>query len=48
MFAEGDPGTEMLGLISGAVELRKGAHTLAVLEPGDTFSWPWSTSRREA
>jgi CRP-like cAMP-binding protein len=37
VFAEGDPGTEMLGLISGVVELRKGEHTLAVLEPGDTF-----------
>jgi CRP-like cAMP-binding protein len=37
VFAEGDPGTEMLGVISGAVELRKGGHTIAVLEPGDTF-----------
>jgi CRP/FNR family cyclic AMP-dependent transcriptional regulator len=37
VFAEGDPGTEMLGLISGAIELRKGEQTLATLEPGDTF-----------
>ena len=37
VFAEGDPGTEMFGLISGAVELRKGAHVLATLAPGDTF-----------
>jgi CRP/FNR family transcriptional regulator, cyclic AMP receptor protein len=37
VFEEGDAGSEMYGLISGAVELRKGAHTLAVLEPGDTF-----------
>lgn len=37
VFAEGDPGAEMLGLISGAVELRKGELTLATLGPGDTF-----------
>ena len=46
VFAEGDPGAEMLGLISGVVELRKGEHTLAVLEPGDTFGESrWLTSR---
>jgi CRP/FNR family cyclic AMP-dependent transcriptional regulator len=27
----------MFGLISGAVELRKGPQSLGVLEPGDTF-----------
>jgi CRP-like cAMP-binding protein len=37
VFTEGDAGAEMFGLISGAVELRKGSHSLAVLEPGDTF-----------
>jgi CRP/FNR family transcriptional regulator, cyclic AMP receptor protein len=37
VFAEGDHGKEMFGLISGAVELRKDDRTLAVLEPGDTF-----------
>jgi CRP/FNR family cyclic AMP-dependent transcriptional regulator len=37
VFAEGDAGTEMLGVITGAVELRKGGHTLASLGPGDTF-----------
>ena len=37
VFAEGDPGSEMFGVISGAVELRKGTRILAVLGPGDTF-----------
>ena len=37
VFTEGDVGTEMFGLIAGTVELRKGEHTLGVLEPGDTF-----------
>ena len=37
VFAEGDTGGEMYGLISGAVELRKGEQSLGVLEPGDTF-----------
>ena len=37
VFTEGDPGAEMYGLISGAIELRKNDHTLAVLAPGDTF-----------
>ena len=37
MFTEGDPGKEMFGVISGAVELRKGAHTVATLGAGDTF-----------
>jgi CRP-like cAMP-binding protein len=37
VFAEGDTGSEMFGLISGAVELRKGQQSLGVLEPGDTF-----------
>ena len=37
VFTEGDQGKEMFGLISGAVELRKGTHTLTTLAPGDTF-----------
>ena len=37
VFAEGDTGAEMYGLIAGAVELRKGEQSLGVLEPGDTF-----------
>ncbi len=37
VFTEGERGAEMFGLISGEVELRKGDHTVAVLEPGDTF-----------
>jgi CRP/FNR family transcriptional regulator, cyclic AMP receptor protein len=37
VFAEGDSGREMLGMISGAIELRKGDRTVRVLEPGDTF-----------
>ena len=37
VFAEGDTGAEMYGLISGAIELRKGDQRLDVLEPGDTF-----------
>ena len=37
VFAEGDSGAEMYGLISGAIELSKGERSLGVLEPGDTF-----------
>src|SRR5262245_44814203 len=37
VFAEGDTGREMFGLISGAVALRKGDRTVRILEPGDTF-----------
>lgn len=37
VFAEGDAGHEMFGLISGAVELRKGDLTVRTLEPGETF-----------
>jgi CRP-like cAMP-binding protein len=37
IFAEGDSGREMFGLISGAVSLHKGEHTVRILEPGDTF-----------
>jgi CRP/FNR family transcriptional regulator, cyclic AMP receptor protein len=37
IFAEGDTGREMFGLISGAIALRRGDHTVKVLEPGDTF-----------
>jgi CRP/FNR family transcriptional regulator, cyclic AMP receptor protein len=37
VFAEGDEGHEMFGLISGQVELRTGDSTVTVIEPGDTF-----------
>jgi CRP-like cAMP-binding protein len=37
VFTEGEGGHEMFGLISGAVELRKGDHTVRTLAPGDTF-----------
>ena len=37
VFAEGDSGREMFGLISGTVALRRGEHTVKLLEPGDTF-----------
>jgi len=37
VFAEGDSGSEMFGLISGTVELRKGDQVVRILEPGDTF-----------
>jgi CRP-like cAMP-binding protein len=37
VFAEGDEGHEMFGLIEGGIELRKGERLLTTLEPGDTF-----------
>jgi CRP/FNR family transcriptional regulator, cyclic AMP receptor protein len=37
VFAEGDRGEEMFGVISGAVELRKGDRVLTQLADGDTF-----------
>jgi CRP/FNR family transcriptional regulator, cyclic AMP receptor protein len=37
VFTEGETGREMFGLISGAIELRKGDRTVRILEPGDTF-----------
>jgi CRP/FNR family transcriptional regulator, cyclic AMP receptor protein len=37
LFREGDPGAEMFGVISGAVELRRGDRVLAVVAPGGTF-----------
>lgn len=37
VFAEGDAGREMFGLISGAVALRKGDRTVHTVDPGDTF-----------
>ena len=37
VFAEGDTGREMFGLISGTIALRTGDRTVRVLEPGDTF-----------
>ncbi len=37
LFAEGDLGAEMFGVISGAVELRHGDRVLEVVGPGQTF-----------
>jgi CRP/FNR family transcriptional regulator, cyclic AMP receptor protein len=37
VFAEGDEGKEMFGVVSGTVELRKGDHRLTTLGAGDTF-----------
>ena len=37
VFAEGDAGREMFGLIEGTIELRKGDRTVRLLEAGDTF-----------
>ena len=37
VFAEGDEGHEMFGVVSGTVELRKGDHRLTTLGAGDTF-----------
>ena len=37
VFAEGDAGREMFGVISGGVELRKGDRVLTELSAGDTF-----------
>ncbi len=37
VFAQGDTGREMFGLISGAVTLSKDDRTVRTLEPGDTF-----------
>jgi CRP-like cAMP-binding protein len=37
VFAEGDTGNEMFGVISGAVQLRKGDRVLTTLGVGDTF-----------
>ena len=37
VFAEGEEGHEMYGVISGSIELRKGERVLDTLEPGATF-----------
>jgi CRP-like cAMP-binding protein len=37
VFAEGDSGGDMFGLISGGVELRKGDRVVTTLDEGDTF-----------
>jgi CRP-like cAMP-binding protein len=37
IFAEGDLGKEMFGVISGAVELSHGGRLVGRVEPGDTF-----------
>jgi CRP/FNR family transcriptional regulator, cyclic AMP receptor protein len=37
IYAEGDIGTQMFGVVSGAVELRKGPIVVASLGPNDVF-----------
>ncbi|HKE68896.1 MAG TPA: cyclic nucleotide-binding domain-containing protein [Nocardioidaceae bacterium] len=37
VFAEGDAGNEMYGLIEGTIALRKGDRTVRELGPGETF-----------
>jgi CRP-like cAMP-binding protein len=37
LFHEGDSGTEMFGVISGAIELRHGDRVVATIGPDDTF-----------
>ena len=36
-FNAGDSGTEMFGVISGAIDLRRGDHVVATVEPDGTF-----------
>jgi CRP/FNR family cyclic AMP-dependent transcriptional regulator len=37
VFNEGDAGTEMFGIVSGAVELRRSGRTIARIGEGETF-----------
>jgi len=37
IYAEGDPGSHMYGIVSGTVQLRKGSLVVAVLGPDDVF-----------
>jgi CRP/FNR family transcriptional regulator, cyclic AMP receptor protein len=37
VYEEGDVGLHMFGIVSGAVELRKGSIVVASLEPNDVF-----------
>ena len=37
IYLEGDAGTHMYGVVSGAVELRKGSAVVATLGPNDVF-----------
>jgi CRP/FNR family transcriptional regulator, cyclic AMP receptor protein len=37
IYGEGDDGTHMYGVVSGAVELRKGSVVVATLGPDDVF-----------
>lgn len=37
IYVEGDEGTHMYGVVSGAVELRKGSAVVASLGPNDVF-----------
>ncbi len=37
IYAEGDVGTHMYGVVSGVVELRKGSVVVATLGPNDVF-----------
>jgi CRP/FNR family cyclic AMP-dependent transcriptional regulator len=37
VFNEGDAGTEMFGIVSGAIELIRGGHPVARIGEGETF-----------
>ena len=37
IYAEGDSGTHMFGIVSGSVELRKGSVVVSTLGPDDVF-----------
>jgi CRP-like cAMP-binding protein len=37
LFNEGDSGTEMFGVVSGAIELRHGDHVIATIGQDETF-----------
>jgi CRP-like cAMP-binding protein len=37
LFREGQRGSEMFGLVSGKVELRRGGEVVATVEPSETF-----------
>lgn len=37
IYAEGDEGSHMYGIVSGSVELRKGTVVVAILGPDDVF-----------
>ncbi len=37
LFAEGDAGQQMFGVITGTIELRRGDTVIATVPPGETF-----------